>query len=224
MLLLTRRFKALRGFIVGAGSLVLASTAIAGVDIWPAYSRLLISFEKISEGQGNAYLHHWQFIDLRSLSYGAPGGRSTPGLAILLCIAVAIVSWHAILLWKSANAEWPAQKLAWASCVTWTLLLNVYVPIYDSSLVTIAVILSLGALGESRCVEGIRWVVCLAVAISAVAWETEQIASRYGIQPLTVLLFVLGLLQLGLLRWAIGHTDAQRAIQSERPPELSPAR
>ena len=41
MLLLTRRFRALGGFVTGAAMLALAATAVGGVEVWTAYARFL---------------------------------------------------------------------------------------------------------------------------------------------------------------------------------------
>ena len=67
-----------------------------------------------------------------------------------------------MLLYKSAVGEGSEQYLAWAVTLTWTLLLNVYVPTYDSVLVTIAVILTLGALRDMAWSTASGWIIfCL---------------------------------------------------------------
>jgi uncharacterized membrane protein YoaK (UPF0700 family) len=114
-----------------------------------------------------------------------------------------VAAWLGLLLWKSAAAGFPAQSLAWAGTLTWTLLLNVYVPRYDSILAAISVILTLAAL------QALGWrkewgrMIFLALVVFAATWITEEIARSSRIQILTILLFVLGVAQLVLLRRAI---------------------
>ncbi len=101
------------------------------------------------------------------------------------------------------------QWLAWAATLTWTLLLNIYVPIYDSVLAVIAVILTLGALRELKWRAANEWIVLLAVVTLAVSWKTVSFAEHHHIQLLSIMLFVLGIAQLWLL-W--------RAIEREKKP------
>jgi hypothetical protein len=203
MLLLTRRFRTLAGFAGGSAVLLLASTAFAGFGIWPSYLRLLRFFGRMSGLNGHTLILLWKCVDLNTFSYAIPGGRSTAGLAILACVICCVAAWLGLLLWKSAAAGFPAQSLAWAGTLTWTLLLNVYVPRYDSILAAISVILTLAAL------QALGWrkewgrMIFLALVVFAATWITEEIARSSRIQILTILLFVLGVAQLVLLRRAI---------------------
>ena len=204
MLVLTRRFRLLGGFITGAAILILVATALAGVQIWPAYAHLLGIWSRMTGIGGAAVVKHWILIDLNSFWYAMPGGRSRLGLALLTCFITAIALWLATLLWRSATSNRPVQYLAWAATLTWTLLLNVYIPIYDSSLITIALVLTLGALRDLEWSDATGWIIFLAVLISAVSGATEAVARSHGIQPLTIGLFLLGMGQLLLLQRAIG--------------------
>jgi hypothetical protein len=85
------------------------------------------------------------------------------------------------------------------------LLLNVYVPVYDSVLAPIAVVLTLGALRELKWSVVTGWTISLSILIFVASWETDAIAQNYRIQPLTILLAILGLWQLYLLRRVIGR-------------------
>jgi hypothetical protein len=203
MLLLTRRFRTLAGFLAGTAVLLLASTTYAGIGIWSAYPQMLNFYGKKSGFSGHSSLMLWKYVDLNSFSYAIPGGRSTAGLAILVFMICCVAAWLALLLWKSATAGTPAQSLAWAATLTWTLVLNVYIPRYDSILVAISLILTLAAL------QALGWrkewgrMVFLALMVFAATWITEEIARSYKVQILTIALIVLGVAQLVLLRRAI---------------------
>jgi hypothetical protein len=90
--------------------------------------------------------------------------------------------------------------MAWAVMLTCTLLLNVYVPIYDSVLIVIVLVLTLASLGDPRWIVIRGWIIFLSVLILAVSWITEAFARRHGIQLLSIFLAVLGAAQLFLLR------------------------
>ena len=189
MLLVTRRFKALGGFAAGVTMLVLATTAFGGMEVWTAYGRFLSLIGHVAGASGPAGLPLWKYVDFNSCIHALTGGRGSTALIAIGC-AIAIVLAH--LLWKSAGEGRPAQSLAWAATLTWTLLLNVYVPIYDAVLVAISVVLTLGALKELRRRGEAAWVVALSVAMVATSWETSAIAEKHGVQVLSILLAVLG--------------------------------
>ena len=230
MLLLTRRFKSLFGFMTGAVVLMLVATAWAGVHIWPAYWRFLRGFGHVAGLGGQSALRLWQFVDFRSLSYAVPGGRSMVALAVLICLGAAIGTWLVVLLYRSATGEKPEQYLAWAVTLTWTLLLNVYVPIYDSVLVTIAVLLTLGALRDTPWSRASGWTIALSILILLSSRVTESIAQRHGIQLLSILIAVLGFGQLCLLHRLVhknhGNNYPSRLMSAsaeERPlPKMAP--
>jgi hypothetical protein len=209
MLFFTRRFKTLSGFAAGAAMLCAVATAFFGIQIWPAYARFLRLFGHVAGLNGNSGLDLSKYIDCSSFSYLVPGGRSGVGLGILVAVTVTIAASLATLLWKSANCGRPAQTMAWAATLTWTLLLNVYVPIYDSILAVIAIILTLGALTELRRSAAMGWFILLSVLVFAVSWGTVGIAQSYRIQLLSILLGALGVGQLFLLHRAIREKPMQ---------------
>lgn len=202
MLLLTRRFRTLLGFIAGSAIPLLAATAFSGIGIWPAYERMLRTFAKLSGVNGVSKLQLWKYVDFNSFLAAISGGRSAVGSAMLVCICAAIAIDLAYLFWKSRNGGRPAEWLAWAAALTWTLLLNLYVPIYDSVLVVIAIVLTLGALRNLGWSSAAEWFTFLVVILFAVSWKTETFAKAHGVQLFTVALAILGVMQLVLLHCA----------------------
>lgn len=202
MLLITKRYRQVSGFFAGASALFLIGTAYGGLQAWVAYARLLQYNSRLAGVNGHTALKIWSYLDFSSMSHMIPGGRTPVALAILSAIAVIIAVLLAILLMRSQRMEMPIQWLAWAATLTWTMLLNVYVPIYDSVLVVIAAILTLGALRDLKWGKGAEWTILLALAIFAVSWKTEAFAQAHKIQLLTLALLILGTVQLVFLRRA----------------------
>jgi Glycosyltransferase family 87 len=209
MLLLTRRFRTLLGFTTGAGTLILGATAFAGTRIWPVYMRMLRDFGRVTGVRGTSHLQLWKYLDLNSAFAAIPDGGSVLGMTLLIFSIGAISAILAVLLWKSVLCGRPVQWLAWAATLTWTLLLNVYVPIYDSVLVTIAIVLTLGALRELGWSIAAEWITFLAIILFAVSWETESLAEIHGLQLLTIMLAAVGSAQLLLLHRAMRQTLPQ---------------
>jgi len=201
MLLVSRRFRVVAGVFTGAAALSLGATAAAGTGVWAGYFGLLWSFGRASAGVGEgSMLNLSKYLDLVSFTALLPGGRSWPAVAI----AVGCALWAAIALarawWWAAGAGRHGMRLVWSATLTWTLLLNVYVPIYDSILVALSATIAAGVwkdAGEqrSRRVLNLLW-----PAIFAGGWVTVPLAKAWHIQILTVLLAALGVFQLRALR------------------------
>ena len=215
MLFLTRRFKALFGFIFGTVILIVLATAFTGIQIWPAYAHMLSHFGHSTGLRNQSVLQLWKYIDFVSLSFAVPGGRSRAGVVILICLTSTIALGLAVLLWKSVKGGRSAQYLAWAATLTWTLIVNLYVPIYDSVLVTIAVVLTLGALRDLDWSVAAGWITFLSLLIFAVSWKTEALAQRHGIQLLSIFIAALGLGQLFILHRMIRDCLALNTIDKQ---------
>jgi hypothetical protein len=212
MLLLTRRFKTIWGLIAGTVLLVLSTTAIAGIQIWVVYAHFLRFFGQRSGIGGSSFLSLRQYVEFRSFFPAICGCRSRFELAALIVSTVVIAAVLALLLWKSVKGGQAVQSLAWAATLTWTLLLNIYVPVYDSILVSVAAVLTLGALVDLKWSTATGWTTLLLVSTSLASWELNSIGMSHGIQFLTIPLAVLGLSQLHFLH---------RAIRKESPKEIT---
>lgn len=212
MLLLTRRRRTLYGFLSGVGVLIALSTAMCGVGIWPAYFRFLTGFSHVAGVYGQTQIKRWDYVDFSSLSYLVPGGRSAAGIAVLVCVAVASAAWLATMTWRSCPGSHAQRLLLWAVVLTWTLLLNVYVPIYDTVLVVPALALTLAALPELRSNRA-PWFVALALLVLLTSVFTEGFARRHNIQLMSASLLAFALLQAATLQQALGKKSLRAAEQ-----------
>ena len=114
------------------------------------------------------------------------------------------------------------SALVWATTITWTLLLNVYVPVYDSILVVLSTVATAAVMKNfARTLFG-----TLCALIFGGAWVSVQIAERTGIQILTILLAALGTLQLYICdrEIAISARCRDREINSPQSEEVRPIR
>lgn len=211
MLILTRRFRALAGFFAGACILGLAATVLGGVSIWPAYLRFVTMFGKVAALGDRSGLPLAKFVDLASCLHAIAGARSAAGTVALALAAGIVVIALAVFWWKSARAGKAQQALVWAATLTWTLLINVYVPIYDSALVVLAVLLTIGALEELEWGTAASLTVSLAILIEVASWFTSRMATEHGVQILSIAILLLGLAQLLFLYRAVNETSPRAA-------------
>ncbi len=215
MLLLTRRFRTFCGFLCGSAALALTATAFAGGQIWIAYAHFLNFFARFVGVGGQSILFLRQYVDLRSFIRAASGGSSRGATVVLMAMTIAAAAGLSVLVWRSAKGGHAEQLLCWAATLTWTLLLNVYVPVYDAILAVIAVLLTLGALRELGWQALLRWTSMLAVLAGAGSWWLDNITRNGGIQFLVPWLVALGAGQLYFLHRAQRQRSAQR--ESEPP-------
>jgi hypothetical protein len=200
MLLVTRRFRTLEGFGIGASALVLFTTLVEGTHVWSGYLNLLLYFGKASTGaNARSFLRLQKYVHLNAFSLLVPGGHSWPGLAIVFGFAAWAVVSLLHVWWKSIEAGRPANIVVWATTLTWTLLLSLYAAIHESIIVVLSIIATAGVLKESSEKLLYRWFTLLWLLIFGCSWITERVTAATGVQILTISFAALGVLQLVVL-------------------------
>jgi hypothetical protein len=187
MLFVTKRFRTLAGFGTGTLALILFATAVEGVHVWSGYLKLLFYFTAI-----HSSLRLPVYIDLRAFtSLLSPRHSWMALIAVWGSGGCAVVCLFRI--WTgSVRAGRTADSLVWATTITWTLLLNVYVPVYDSILLVLSIVITATVL---KGLPG-RLFAAFCVLIFGIVWITVEIAEQTGIQLLTILITALGVLQI----------------------------
>jgi hypothetical protein len=180
MLAITKRWRTLAGFCIGAFMLGLVSLALIGPSGIPAYRDMLASFSHAKmTGQ------HLPFFDVDALSFFLPFLGKQAWLAVV--VLAVVITPFLIQAWRRD----PAGSFALA--ITWMLVLNFYVVIYDSTLIILAVVLTAGSLAHRHLPRGFRW---LLLALFLIPWVARQSAQSYGLQPMTIALVAFGCYQL----------------------------
>jgi len=207
MLLVGRRFRVLAGFAVGFAIATLASFAAVGRAGLMAYARTLALYSHFTNG-ANSPLQTWKYVDIASFLRLLFGAGSQWAFAIALILAAAPVAALALAWARSKNRTGPAADLLWAATISWTLVFNTYVPVYDTSLAVLAMLLTVGALYRSALPKAkpgpergsdIHAFQALAIALYVGAWFTQIAALAIHVQIFTLLLACAGWLQ---LRWS----------------------
>lgn len=211
MLLITRRWRSLFGFCAAAVVLAVISLTVIGVSGVPSYLEMLRTFAQ-SKAAGNSTAHE---IDLFSFFLPLVGRK----------ISIWLVTGIALLLAPFLFSAWRRQpRTAWVHAITWTVILNFYVLIYDATFVVLSVVLfvSLWPLGLPR---ALRW---LLVMLFVIAWPEADLARISGLQPMTVVLVAFGVYQLavvwrGKLRFPVHINSAPNTVESARSGNSSPS-
>jgi hypothetical protein len=179
-------WRMLAGLGSSAAVMVLASIATAGINGFWLWILRLRAFGSLATGNA-AVLPRTKYIDLNSffaiLLGGNPVARVIATAAISAAFAVLAWFW-----WRSRHEQlFETQRYLWAATLTWTLIINIYVAVYDAILLVPAAALvarSLAGGNKQKQAEMQVWLVLLWLA----PWLTQPAANYLRLQILTVVL------------------------------------
>lgn len=188
MLVLSRRWKILAGLMTGAVVLVAGVAALIGTNVFADYFALSATFGRLYLGT-EGLLKIQKYVDLRDFAVLLTG-RSAAGLGVLLAASACCLPFLARWWWRFGNGETARQAAPWASTLAWTLVLNIYVPIYDCSLLAISFLIGAQQCQstETRAYRPLLHWLALATVVSA--WLSQPIASLTRVQVFTLVLIV----------------------------------
>jgi hypothetical protein len=183
MLLVTQRWRTLLGFALAASTLVALSLAVVGFSGIGSYLDMLRFF---AEAKASGRLTRLE-VDIFAF-FSLFVGR---GLAVWLGLGLAILITPMLIL------TWRRQpETAWAHAITWTLILNFYVLIYDTTLLILSVIIFV-SMFKLRLPRAFRWLLLL---LFLVAWAEVDIVRLLGVQIMSLVLITFGCYQLYVSR------------------------
>jgi hypothetical protein len=111
--------------------------------------------------------------------------------AVVVAAAVALVA----VWWRFRRADRATRLLIWAATLTWTLILNVYVPLYDTVLVVPAAVLAVAAV-RARGWQGWNRLGPALAFVYVAPWIGEICARTFRVQIYTLALSTFGTLLL----------------------------
>lgn len=195
-LALSRNWRVLAGFAVGALGLATISLVAIGKEACLDYLRILISYTQATTGQPEIF-RTWKFVDIVSFFRLLQGGHSLLGwIAIILFGVVASV--FVIRAWqKKSRTSTECQCLLWSATIAITLVTNLYVGIYDVILVVPAVILSADALLRQGTLS-VRYQL-LYLLLYVVPWCSSWLAFMSHVQMITLVLAGFAIVQFRLI-------------------------
>jgi hypothetical protein len=187
MLVVTRRLKTLSGFIVAVSALAGLTTIVEGSGVWLNYIRFSAQFAQLNT------LIFVDYVDLAAVLHAA--AKHSPLLAWPI-VGLALISLALLLrIWSvGAQVQQVPATLIWGTTITWTLILNIYVPLYDTILVIASIIITATALSKFK--RRTFTVICFVILLSS--YFTRLIAEQTGVQVFTFALIALGSLQMVL--------------------------
>jgi hypothetical protein len=190
-------WRMLAGLSASSALLMLGSIAAAGVNgLWVWIMRLRVF--SLYATSNVAILRRTKYVDLNSFFTVLLGASSIERAIATIATSAAflILAWN---WWRSRNQSHDVQRYLWAATLTWTMMINIYVPVYDTILLVPAAALvasSLAGRGQRDQMSMQVWV----LGLWLVPWLTQSWADYLRLQILTVVLAGFGYWALQLAR------------------------
>jgi hypothetical protein len=134
MLVVTHRFRQLAGFVSGASALVAASVLLIGRHGFSSYVLLLRDFGRWKD-TANTVSQTSLYIDIRT-AFKLVTNLHPQALFVIDAVYIGGL---ALLVW--AWWRFGHTHLVWAVTITFSLIFNIYTPLYDTALLVIPAIL-----------------------------------------------------------------------------------
>jgi hypothetical protein len=190
-------WRMLAGLSVSSVLMILGSLATAGMNgfwLWIARLRVFSAFATSNE----AILRRTKYVDLNSFFTVLLGASSAERALATVATSAAflILAWT---WWRRRDASHDVQRYLWAATLTWTLMINVYAPVYDTILLIPAAALVAKSVAERSEREQMSLQVWL-IALWLLPWLTQSWADYLRLQVLTIVLAGFGHWALTLAR------------------------
>jgi hypothetical protein len=197
MMILGACWRMFAGLCGGSALLLLGSLATAGVNglrLWMVQMTVFAGIATTNE----SIIRRTKYVDLNSFfSILLGGSSSTRALATLAAAAAFLfLGWT---WWRARGQSHDVQRYLWGATLTWTLMINIYAPVYDTILlVPAAALVARSLYGRSKREQaGLQlWLIALWLA----PWLTQSWADYLRLQILTVVLAGFGYWALTLAR------------------------
>lgn len=220
MVLLTRRWKTLAGMATGGAGLLLSAVTLS-LEVTLGWFQTMLGYAQLStSGASGAAsgLRIWKYVDVNAFARAFWGGNAvlrwlTVGVAVAVFLPMLVRVWW--LRGERTPEKRPENREAdWALAIAWTPVLNLYLGVYDVTLIVVsAVLLVAWQLRQG----GLRIEAkVLFLLLYVTPWFTQAVARATGLQLLTVVLAAFGLY---MLRWRQAEQFGNIAVSVQMKPE-----
>ena len=209
MMILGACWRMFAGLCGGSALLLLWSLATAGVNglrLWMVQMKVFAGIATTNE----SIIRRTKYVDLNSFFSILLGGSSATRAIATLAAAAAFLflgwTW-----WRARGQAHDVQRYLWGATLTWTLMINIYAPVYDTILLVPAAALVARSLycRSKREQAGLQlWLIALWLA----PWLTQSWADYLRLQILTLVLAGFGY-------WALTLARDSSALQVAMPQE-----
>ena len=206
MLIITRRFKALAGLLIGSSALIATSALLVGWRGLQQYALVLYSFQQW-KATATTLAQTSLYVDVRTAFKPFIDAHPASQVVVLAVYVGGLL----LLAW----AWWRLGRNSFALplTITWTLALNVYTPLYDASMLVIPAVLLADHLysRDSKSLPYAFKAFILMLYILSLSYPV--LANGWGFQVFTLLIIAFGIYQIRLLTFASSDLLVSERLQ-----------
>lgn len=198
MLLITRRYSTLIGFVAGCALLAVVSLLVVGLQGCLGYVNTLLYFTNASTSSVTG-LRSWKYVDINSFFRLLVGNHSYLRWTLIAAAFLITLPFLFRYWWESYSSRPTDRSPDWAVAITWTLVMNVYLGIYDTTLVVLSLLLTTNEFYREDKKDGL-WLPqsykLILLFVYVIPWITQPVARLTNLQIYTIVLALLGSWQL----------------------------
>jgi hypothetical protein len=210
LLLMSGSIPQLLGLVAGGGLLTILWLVVGGLDSMLAFVEEIRWTLTRTTSAGQLF-NPYRNVDLNAFFRLLPYGRSFGAYVLLGAIAATSAVALIATWWRARKADRPTRLLVWAATLTWTLVLNIYTPFYDTVLVVPAGAIAVAAV-RAREWQGWNRLAPALLCVYVTPWIAEVSARAVRVQIYTLVLAAFGTLLL---------VEANRGKRPESPAETT---
>jgi hypothetical protein len=195
MLLVTGRWLTLAGLAAGNVVLGLISLSLVGIQGGINFLNRLL-FYSTAATSTEAGLRSWKYADINAFMRLLLPQHTQVRWAITATVVLLLVPFIVSKWWRLRADQ--QRRLLWAFTLTWTPVLNIYMGIYDSTiLVLAALLLTAEFFGAGYRSDSLPFAYkCFLLVLYLSPWFTQNIALIIGVQIYTLAITAFGIYQL----------------------------
>jgi hypothetical protein len=216
MMVVARRIRTLFGFAVCAVGLAGISLLAVGPGVCAEYGQKLLGFARTTTQTSHLILRTWKYVDLNSFLRLLLGGATPWNGPLLLALGIVPLGFLVVSWWRLPKAAEYQRVLVWAATLTATLVLNVYVGVYDTVLAVLGALLTAGIFWQGRTGVGPALpssfqIMLLLLALTPWVWQPD-VARATRVQMYTLVLLALAGYQLRLAHGGQSKPEAPHGL------------
>jgi hypothetical protein len=194
MLLITGRYVTLVGFAAGAALLSLISLLLVGWQGGVGFINTLLYFTSASTTAASG-LRSWKYVDINSFFRLLVVGGTSLRWILTALVFLAVTPFLVMRWWKSDLKDSADSNLVWAMTLAWTPALNLYMGMYDATVVVLSAMLATDFLyresANPKTALSFNYKLLL-LLLYIVPWVTQPIARLAHLQLFTLVLALFG--------------------------------
>jgi glycosyl transferase family 87 len=197
MLVISGRWLSVIGLAGGNLVLGLISLALVGRQGCINFINRLLFYSKAATGR-EAGLRSWKYVDINAFMRLLLPHQTHVRWAITAVFVLSVVPFIVWAWWRlRRESHW---RSLWALTLTWTPVLNIYMGIYDSTILVLAVLILSAEFYRSKTHALPFSYRCFLIALYLSPWFTQNIALLTHVQIYTVVVAAFGIYQLRAVR------------------------